>query len=54
MNSAISPIKYGYNERSRLSGIESKGNLFLRISSKRVQWVSEKHVKNSDYTWMLN
>ena len=43
MNSAISPIKYGYNKRSRLSGIESKGNWFSRISSKRVQWGSEKH-----------
>ena len=61
MNSAISrlgfldPIKYGDNERSRLSGIGSKGNWFSRMSSKRVQWhVWEAKNMNSDYEWMLN
>ena len=55
MNSAISPIKYGDNERSRLSGIGSKGNWFSRISSKRVQcYVWEATNMNSDYEWMLN
>ena len=33
---AISPIKYDDNERSRLSGIGSRGNWFSRMSSKRV------------------
>ena len=33
----ISPIKYGDNERSRLSGIGSSGELFLKRSSERVQ-----------------
>ena len=37
MNSVISPVKYGDNERSRLSGIGSKGNCFSRMSSNRVQ-----------------
>ena len=55
MISAISPIKYGDNERSRLSGIGSRGNWFLRMSAKRVQchvWVTKN--MNSDYEWMLN
>ena len=29
------PIKYGDNERSRLSGLGSRGNWFSRMSSKR-------------------
>ena len=52
---ATSPIKYGDNERSRLSRTGSRGNWFSRMSSKRVQghmW-EEKHV-NSDYKWILN
>ena len=52
---AISPIKYGNNGRSRLSGIGSRGNWFSRISSKRVQchmWEA-KHM-NSDYECILN
>ena len=49
----ISPIKYGDNERSRLSGIGSGG--ISRISSKRVEchaWEA-KHM-NSDYELILN
>ena len=52
MISPISPIKYGDNGRSRLSGIGLRGNWF---SSKRVQchvWEA-KHM-DSDYEWMLN
>ena len=50
MNSAISPITYGDNERSRLSGIGSKGNWLSRMSSKRVQChVWESKNMNSDY-----
>ena len=38
MISVISPIKYGDNERIRLSGIGSSGELvFIRMSSERVQ-----------------
>ena len=37
MISAISPIQYGDNERSRLSGIGLRGNWFSRMSSKRVK-----------------
>ena len=50
---AISAIKYGYNERSRLSGIGSRG--ISRMSSNRVKchvWEA-KHM-NSDYEWILN
>ena len=55
MNSAISPIKYGDNERSKFSGIGSNGNWFSRKSSKRVQcYVLEAKNMNSDYEWMLN
>ena len=43
---AISPIKYGDNERSILSGIVSRG--ISRMSSKRVQWHvwEAKHMKS--------
>ena len=55
MISVISPIKYGDNERSRLSGIESKVNWFSWMSSKRVQFhVWEAKNMNSYYEWMLN
>ena len=37
MISVIIPIKYGDNERSRLSEIGLRGNWFSRISSNRVQ-----------------
>ena len=51
---AIIHIIYGYNERSRLSGIGSRGNWFTRMSSKRVQChVWEAKNMNSDYEWML-
>ena len=55
MISVISPIKYGDNERSILSGIGSRGNWFSMMSSKIVQchvW-EEKNMKN-DYEWMSN
>ena len=55
MNSATSPIKYGDNKRSRLSGIGSKGNWFSRISLKSVQchmWEAKN--MNSDFERMLN
>ena len=50
---AISPIKYGDNERRRLSGIGSRG--ISRMSSKRVQYHlwDAKHM-NSDYEWILH
>ena len=55
MLSAIIPIKYGDNRRSRLSGIGLKGNSFSRMSSKRVQChVWEDKNMNSDYEWMLS
>ena len=53
--SVIIPIKYGDNERSRLSGIGLRGNWFSRMSSKRVQYhVWEAKNMNSDSEWMLN
>ena len=55
MISVIIPIKYGDNERSRLSRIVLKGNWFSRMSQKRVQchvWEAEN--MNSDSEWMLN
>ena len=55
MISAISPIKYGDNERSRLSGIGLRWNWFSRMSSKREYChVWEEKNMNSDYEWMLN
>ena len=55
MISAISTIKYVDNQRSRLSGIGSRGNWFSRMSSKRVQFhVWEAKNMNSDSDWMLN
>ena len=55
MISAIIPIKCGYNERSRLSGIGSRGNWFSRMSSKRVKChVLEEKNMNSDSELMLN
>ena len=55
MISAISPIQYGDNERSGLSGIESRGNWLSRMSSNRVHChVWEAKNMNSDYEWMLN
>ena len=51
---AISPLKYGDNERSRLSDIGSRGNWFSRMSSKRVQCHVEAKHMNSDYEWILN
>ena len=49
----ISPIKYRDNERSRLSGIGSRG--ISRMSSKRVQChVWKATHMNSDYEWILN
>ena len=52
MNLSISPIKYGDNERNRLSGIGSKGNWF---SWKRLQChVWEAKNMKSDYELMLN
>ena len=55
MISAISPIQYGNNERSRLSGIGSRGNWFSRMSSKGIQChVWETKNMNSDSDWMLN
>ena len=51
---AIIPIKYGNNERSRLSGIGLRGNWFSLMLSKRVQChVWEAKNKNSDYEWIL-
>ena len=47
---SISPIKYGDNERSRLSGIGSRGNWFSRMSLNIVQWhVWEAKNMNSEY-----
>ena len=46
--SAISPIKYGDNERSRLSGIGSRGKWFSRMASKRVCHMWEAKNMNSD------
>ena len=55
MISVISLIQYGDNERSRLSGIESRGNWFSRMFSKIVQChVWEEKNTNSDSEWMLN
>ena len=55
MISLIIPIKYGDNERSRLSGIESRGNWFSRISSKRVKYhVLKATNMNSDFECMLH
>ena len=55
MISVINPMKYGDNERSRLSGIGSRGNWFSRMSSKRVQChVWEAKNMNIDSECMLN
>ena len=55
MISAISPITYGYNERSRLSVIGSRGNWFSSMSSKKVHChVWEAKNMNSDSEWILN
>ena len=55
MISAMSPITHGDNERSRLSGIGSRGNWFSRMSSNRVHChVWEAKNMNSDSEWMLN
>ena len=55
MISVIIPIIYGDNERSRFSGLGSRGNWFSRMSSNRVQchvWEAKK--MNIDSEWMLN
>ena len=55
MISVTIPIKYGDNERSRLSGIGSRGNWFSMMSSKRVKCnVLEAKNMNSDSEWILN
>ena len=41
-DSAIIQIKYGDNERSRLSGIGSRGNYFSRMSQREYNVISEK------------
>ena len=49
------PIKYGDNERSRMSGIGLSGNCFSRMSSKILQChVWEAKNMKSDSEWMLN
>ena len=52
MNSAISYITYGDNERSRLSGIGSKGNWLSWNIVKCHVWETKNMI--SDYEWMLN
>ena len=55
MISVIILIKYGDNERSRLSGIGSRGNWFSKMSSKRVKYhVLEVKNMNSDFGCMLH
>ena len=55
MISVIIPIKYGDNERSRLSEIGLMWNWFSRMSSKKVKChVKEAKNMNSNSEWMLN
>ena len=55
MISVIISVKYGDNERSRLSGIRSRGNWFARMSSNIVKYhMLEAKKMNSDSEWMLN